>query len=518
MPRSTKASVTAPVPGPSSSTAPARWGSISAAMARARYLLEGAIAPTASGRASAPRKNRISVFRASARSMGMRLKQGRGSTSFARSPEFLELRQEPFGFRMCSVFARLLELPQQFLLPFVELDRRLDRDLDVEIALHPAAAHHRHAFAAQAELPARLCPLGNIHLRAPTVQCRHFERAAERRADERHRAPAIKIMTVALEDRMRRERDEDVEIARGSAIEARLAFAGEADARAFLDAGGDVDLERAFLLHLARAAAGFARRAHVTAGAAAIGAGAFDGEEALLGADLAHARAGRALLGLGARRRTRAAAAFARDRARDLDLRGAAREGFFERDGEIVAEIGAAILPARAAAAAHELAEEIVEDIGKGRGEVETGRSPGAVLERGMAEAVRGRALLVVFQDVVGFVDFLELHFSAVIVRIAIGMQFHRELAKGRFDLRDRGALLAAEGFVIAALHGVARSTRKAVVIPGAREVRALSPPASRGRKQTVRATLIFLPRCEATVGGAERGTREAEGAFAAEL
>ena len=131
----------------------------------------------------------------------------------------------------------------------------------------------------------------------------------------------------------------------------------------------------------------------------------------------------------------------------------AALEGFFERDFEIVAQIAAAILPPRAPPA-HELAEQIVEHVGEGGGEVEAARpAPAhAVLERGMAEAVIGGALLIVLQDVIGFVDFLEFDFGGVIARIAVGMQLHRELAIGRLELGDRRALLAAENFVVAAL------------------------------------------------------------------
>ena len=44
------------------------------------------------------------------------------------------------------------------------------------------------------------------------------------------------IVAVALEDRMRRDRDEDVEIARRAAVQPGLAFAGKADSGAFLDA------------------------------------------------------------------------------------------------------------------------------------------------------------------------------------------------------------------------------------------------------------------------------------------
>ena len=94
----------------------------------------------------------------------------------------------------------------------------------------------------------------------------------------------------------------------------------------------------------------------------------------------------------------------------------------------------------------------------KERGEIEAGCRPApahAVLEGGMAEAVIGGALLIVLQDVIGFVDFLEFDFGGVVAGIAVGMKFHRQLAIGRLELVDRRALLAAQDFVITALaHG----------------------------------------------------------------
>src|SRR5205085_3953342 len=75
--------------------------------------------------------------------------------------------------------------------------------------------------------------------------------------------------------------------------------------------------------------------------------------------------------------------------------------------------------------------------------------------ERGMAKAVIGGALLSVLQDVVGFADFLETRPTAVVVGIAVGMKFLRELAIGALDLLDRGVLPATQNVVVAALvHG----------------------------------------------------------------
>ena len=50
-----------------------------------------------------------------------------------------------------------------------------------------------------------------------------------------------------------------------------------------------------------------------------------------------------------------------------------------------------------------------------------------------MAEAVVGGALLLVLQDVVGLVDFLELCLAVLVAGIAVGVPLHRELAIGAF-------------------------------------------------------------------------------------
>src|SRR6185369_7873209 len=76
-----------------------------------------------------------------------------------------------------------------------------------------------------------------------------------------------------------------------------------------------------------------------------------------------------------------------------------------------------------------------------------------AALERRMAETVIGGAFLLVLQDVIGFVDFLEFDFGGVIAGILVGMKPHRELAIGGLESLHGCALLAFQGFVITALH-----------------------------------------------------------------
>jgi hypothetical protein len=74
------------------------------------------------------------------------------------------------------------------------------------------------------------------------------------------------------------------------------------------------------------------------------------------------------------------------------------------------------------------------------------------MLERSMPEPIIGGALVGIFEDFVGLVDFLETVFRGVVVRIAIRMKLHRLFAKGGLDLAIAGGAFNFQGFVIAAL------------------------------------------------------------------
>ena len=129
----------------------------------------------------------------------------------------------------------------------------------------------------------------------------------------------MKIMPVALEDGVLGHREENIKIAIGPAIGSRRAFARKPDAGAFLDARRHIHGKRAFLLYLARAAAGLAGMADDLARAAALGAAALDGEEALAGAHLAVTGAGGTGFGVVARFRARTVADIAGHHGRHLD-------------------------------------------------------------------------------------------------------------------------------------------------------------------------------------------------------
>ena len=136
----------------------------------------------------------------------------------------------------------------------------------------------------------------------------------------------------------------------------------------------------------------------------------------------------------------------------DADRRLLAAERVLERDLEIVAQIAAAGRARLAAPAAAHRAEHLLEDVGKparkAAAEAEIAGTAAAVLERGMAEPVIGGALLIVLQDVVGLVDFLEFLLGRLVARIAVRVILHRQLAVGPLQLVGIGRFRHAEYFV----------------------------------------------------------------------
>src|ERR1700719_2870064 len=63
------------------------------------------------------------------------------------------------------------------------------------------------------------------------------------------------------------------------------------------------------------------------------------------------------------------------------------------------------------------------------------GAAHAAVLEGGVAETVVGRALVGVFEDLVGLIQFLETMLGVLVAGIAIRVPLHRLLAKGDLDV-----------------------------------------------------------------------------------
>src|SRR6266567_2794892 len=217
------------------------------------------------------------------------------------------------------------------------------------------------------------------------------------------------------------EREENVEIPGRSTAHARLALAREPYAGAILDAGGNADRERTLARHPPRARAGRAGIIDDLAAALAGRTGPLKRKETLGVTDASLTAAGRTSLGFGAGLGARAGAGLTRHRGRDAHLGGLAGIGFLQGDLHIVAQIGAA----SAATAAH--AEQVIEDVGEGGSHIaEAVRRAGAgMLEGGVAEAVIGRALVGILEDL------FETDFAVLVAGIAIGVPLHRERAEG---------------------------------------------------------------------------------------
>src|SRR3974390_449848 len=110
----------------------------------------------------------------------------------------------------------------------------------------------------------------------------------------------MQVRAIALEERMRGQREENVEVAGRSAADAGLAFAGQPDPRAIFDALRDIDGQRPFARHPARARAGGAAVFDHLAAALTARAGALQGEKALRLPDPPGSAAHRTGLRLGA--------------------------------------------------------------------------------------------------------------------------------------------------------------------------------------------------------------------------
>src|SRR5438270_5130550 len=160
-----------------------------------------------------------------------------------------------------------------------------------------------------AQLLARLHSGRNLELDRLTIDAWKADRPAERGGGEAHRAIGDQGGALAGVDRVPLHVHEQVEVAARGATYSGLAFARDADARALIDAGGDLHRELALAVRPAFAVAVRARVGDHFARAAAGRAAALDNEEPLLRPYFAHASA--RLAGLGAMLALGAAAAVA---------------------------------------------------------------------------------------------------------------------------------------------------------------------------------------------------------------
>ena len=263
----------------------------------------------------------------------------------------------------------------------------------------------------------------------------------------------MQIVSFALEERMFFDMEDDVEVTGRASEGTGFAQATEADASAVFDSRGHLGFDHALTQQAGFAFALGARVGDDAAGTLASWAGAGDAEKALLVADLPAAIAGTAGDWCFAGRGSGTATVVAGFVATNLDLLFSAEDCFLKFEVQVFAEIGSALrttaAPTRSSeqvAEAEELAEdvaEILEDCG-----IEAGAG-GTAAHPGMAETVIKRTLFAVGQNRIGFRNLFELLFGIRIVRVAVGMIRHRELAIGALDLDLSRRARNAEDFVI---------------------------------------------------------------------
>ena len=207
----------------------------------------------------------------------------------------------------------------------------------------------------------------------------------------------------------------------------------------------------------------------IGAGAAALAAGARHGEEPLLIAQLTAPLALRARGRLRPFGRAVAAARLALFLPRNLQRHLGALGRFLERDLEVVAQVGAALRAAPAAAAgAEDVAEtedvaEAAEDVLEPGEDVGVEAAGGRAAQAGVAEAVVHVALVGVGEHRVGLGRLLEQVFRLLVAGIAIGVMLERQLAVGALDFLVGRGLGDPEHFVVVALaHDLATFTMAA--------------------------------------------------------
>src|SRR5438094_1904579 len=323
----------------------------------------------------------------------------------------------------------LAELVEQVTLFFRQFFRRQHLHCREQVAA-AAPVHIRHPLAAQAQRRPRLRAFRHFDCLG-AIERGHLNFAAEGDGREIHRNLAEEIDAVAPEERMLLHVDDDIEMARGSAGDAAFALVLEPELLAGGDARRNLHRDLPLARHASRTAARRARLRDDAAGAAALRAGARDGEEPLLKTDLALSVTLRADGRRRPGRRPRAIARFAVLLARNLNGRFSAAGGFLERDLEVVPKIGATLRSAAPAAAAEQIAE--AEDVAEPAENVfEAGEDTRIEATAGsgradalMAESIVQAALGGVGEDGVRFRSLFEFFFGGTIARVAIRVVLH---------------------------------------------------------------------------------------------
>src|SRR5512135_1355719 len=212
-----------------------------------------------------------------------------------RSTEhLLHLLEETPGDRTGGLLGQLLVLRKNLFLALREFPGHLDQHADHEVPT-PAGVERGDPFPPQNEVVAgrRAWRDGEVFLPG---KGRHLDRRAQRRLWKGDRNLAEKVGPFPDEERVLLHGEHHVQVADGPARGPGLPLAAQLEARAAVDARGDLHLELAAFPDVAGAAAASARVLDDLARPPAAAAGATYREEPLLHRDLALPIAGPAPL------------------------------------------------------------------------------------------------------------------------------------------------------------------------------------------------------------------------------
>ena len=240
-----------------------------------------------------------------------------------------------------------------------------------------------------------------------------------------------------------------IEIASWSTRLPRLPFTSQTNTITSIHPGRDLHIQRLGLLIAPFTMTLAARILDDLALAPAMRTGLADRKETLSHLHLASTVTGWAGLGLTARFGARAMTLIATHQGRDLDLLADTAHGLLKGQLHVVTQIGAPRRTLLATATTEDIAEDITKDIPEIGTTTKTARtSPHAGINPGMAILVIGCPLLGVSQDLVSFLDFLELLFRLRILAVAVGMVFHGQTLVSLLDLAIIGRALDTQYFI----------------------------------------------------------------------
>ena len=271
------------------------------------------------------------------------------------------------------------------------------------------------------------------------IQGRYLDLTSQCRNTERNRHFAMQIVSFAPENRIGQYPDFDIQITRGPTVLPWFPITGRADSHPIVDTGRNFDFQRFVTPDLAGAMTSRTRLLDDLACSMAGRTRLLDTEKTLLHPDLSLSVTGRTRRRRRTGFRARTMTSLTIIPGRYTNRLGTPSGRFLQRDIHIVAKIGPPIHLRAAASLTASAAEDITENIAKRRiREIRSTRMSPHIhigIDTGMAETVIRFPFMFIGENLVSFLDFLELFFSGFTIRIAIRMILHRQLAVGFLDL-----------------------------------------------------------------------------------